>query len=1025
MATWKTGKFRTLTMTGTMSGEIANYFIPPANTFYKLANFYYDALSYGVKFKVWSATGSPPLYDFSGAGYLEIIDTDTGASASNHFWSSPMGSQLVDITASGTWSVSYQVEEWATTYIPSNSSAVNGTNFPYYGGSAEGDSCPAEGVRYYELSVGGTKSCSLTVNGVTVSTSGTIAAGVPVVYGISYGVDNVVFSQVAMFAYAVSPGPHPVLGYSTSLTATTTPTNGVPVNVNQNWPDSQTNNTLDLRNGISMYSHLAAGETTYGTPAYASTSYTSTPGGEYTFSGRLRSFGQAFPASELCCVNDWYLHTTDITLNPAGSYGPWTQTDFGYSYSLTGNTASGSQTQIAPVFVYLYNLAPDDTRDWRCMLRGFSWSALSLSRAPSEEIDPCTALTNWTAGSNTTLSLSGGVMVAASGGTGSVTLAVPHAVRVWEVYRYLQFTGLFTAPAYDNTAAYTVGQIVVDSGILYQAIASTTGNAPPNASYWSVYTPALTVAIAAKQWQLSLSVSSAGVSLDLCCAYNETEATDTTQTRFPIASPGGFPINTDPTNQYKLGWGVQYCDSVVISGIPNGCSITISDVSLVSKSGGQAALTLLEPFLDFYTGWTDSSDTTSLQDYLFIESDYRVLDLPAMALITPVSGSPSYQWYTIAQLRTMLAYFLGLTATLGSAPSDGYHGTGQLALCLGGLGATYDWTSLGWKDWVDLALPQGAIPAQDLWDEVQVYPGAGNVWQQSGPYGGATPVAMSKSLRAQADGLVFDLGGNAKSGQKIKTYETSTPATGEGSAVSSTLGQYFTGLPFAFGNVGVTTKLDMGETPVLSSSETPQNRQRYRTSFRYLPPKLQALAYDVSTGLRHCLVYAVSTTDEVIIGCAGNQLPQTFNWIDAGFTAKWVRVRFQDHGAAWPIGMFYGDGTTAYFSQTFDEGTTWSTPLNMASGSIGDFEEGADGLRWLYKLVSPDGGTTWNVWNQLMDSQLNVVRAWTITNVTGADQEPIAVRESPSSDGSWRIGLWYSIGGVQTLKFSFDGLNFS
>lgn len=40
------------------------------------------------------------------------------------------------------------------------------------------------------------------------------------------------------------------------------------------------------------------------------------------------------------------------------------------------------------------------------------------------------------------------------------------------------------APAYNGATAYTAGQIVVNAGVNYYCILATTGNAPPNATYW-------------------------------------------------------------------------------------------------------------------------------------------------------------------------------------------------------------------------------------------------------------------------------------------------------------------------------------------------------------------------------------------------------------------------------------------------------------------------------------------------------------------------------------------------------------
>lgn len=44
-------------------------------------------------------------------------------------------------------------------------------------------------------------------------------------------------------------------------------------------------------------------------------------------------------------------------------------------------------------------------------------------------------------------------------------------------------------PAYNGATAYAVGNQVVSGGITYLCIAATTGNAPPNATFWYALTP--------------------------------------------------------------------------------------------------------------------------------------------------------------------------------------------------------------------------------------------------------------------------------------------------------------------------------------------------------------------------------------------------------------------------------------------------------------------------------------------------------------------------------------------------------
>jgi len=195
-----------------------------------------------------------------------------------------------------------------------------------------------------------------------------------------------------------------------------------------------------------------------------------------------------------------------------------------------------------------------------------------------------------------------------------------------------------------------------------------------------------------------------------------------------------------------------------------------------------------------------------------------------------------------------------------------------------------------------------------------------------------------------------------------------------------------------------------------------------------LPPcssSTEALGYDVSNALRHVAAYRATVSGHVWLACAGNVLPQSWSSVDTGLAATWARPRFADLGSSWPIGLFYGNGSTCTWARTYDEGNTWVDILDMGTGMTGDFEEGANGLRWLFKVDTPDGGTTYDVYNKLLDSQLNVIRDWTVTNVTGVDNAPIACRESPAADGSWRIGLLFSQSATEVIRFSEDGLSFA
>jgi hypothetical protein len=144
----------------------------------------------------------------------------------------------------------------------------------------------------------------------------------------------------------------------------------------------------------------------------------------------------------------------------------------------------------------------------------------------------------------------------------------------------------------------------------------------------------------------------------------------------------------------------------------------------------------------------------------------------------------------------------------------------------------------------------------------------------------------------------------------------------------------------------------------------------------------------------------------------------------SSLAATWGRIRFEDHGFRVGLGVLYGDGSTLTWARSYDDGKSFQDVTDMGDGSFGDYDEGANGLKWDFKLMPNSSGSS-DVWSQIRDAQLAVVRAWWMTTLTGVDEAPIAVRESYASDGAWRIGVGYFVGGVFTVKYSSDGISFS
>jgi hypothetical protein len=93
-----------------------------------------------------------------------------------------------------------------------------------------------------------------------------------------------------------------------------------------------------------------------------------------------------------------------------------------------------------------------------------------------------------------------------------------------------------------------------------------------------------------------------------------------------------------------------------------------------------------------------------------------------------------------------------------------------------------------------------------------------------------------------------------------------------------------------------------------------------------------------------------------------------------------------------------------------DHGNSFQEATDMGSGSFGDYEEGANGLKWDFKLVANAGGG-YDLWSQMRDAELAVVRPWQITTLTGIDNAPISARESWRLAHRGRVLRWRRVHG--------------
>jgi hypothetical protein len=308
-----------------------------------------------------------------------------------------------------------------------------------------------------------------------------------------------------------------------------------------------------------------------------------------------------------------------------------------------------------------------------------------------------------------------------------------------------------------------------------------------------------------------------------------------------------------------------------------------------------------------------------------------------------------------------------------------------------------------------------------MFDAVQAYPGAGiGVWTGAAydPLNPEVPIAFGKVLRARAEGIVFQDDADPYNDASIVAYETSAPASVIGTDQTDTRGRYETEIPYARGNVDITTELRQGDLPYLEDNRVLVNRERDRTSFR-IPPSVaeEPTAYNVSRDMRHTRGYVRDGT--LRIGFSANLVP-AFTEVDTGLTdVESLTMQYVRQGEINTVYVCVVSAGTGYVYTVDNEGGTVTLAITIGTADHAAARMGPDGILRTYRL---DGGT---VYVRAYDALLNALYTEQTTNLTGLDDAEIDADYSIETGGLIRIGLMHFVGGSAVLKFSNDGITFS
>ncbi len=680
-------------------------------------------------------------------------------------------------TESGSWEITVETEEWVDV-LPAEDLDADG--FPTCGGTGQKDHLKGLAVTLFEKTKpGGTLVATITAGGVTATATHTITSAVRV---RSYAAERRMFPRMSENA-----------NFGAKQQCELYCMDAI-------WPAADYDYTDgDARlfiSGNDAYATIALNGFVSGSVRLAELRTALSPPYRYGFDGRLRVFDLAYPDA-----------LTVVWQNRLDGFGNWVSTSLPAApnwsgtvdqqfYAANGILASGAFTpvvsvnEIAPLRAWLssgsLSSRGEDRADWRLQIRGQRFNSFTLEHASAITIEDGASSSDWTAGSNTTISATGGaIQFVISGGTGSGSM-VPS-----------------TSPNRQNWEGYRYAKIRIQA----------TGASQP-----------FRLGANGKTWDLV--TGSAGtytdVLVDLCAPHNKTDAMDPQDTR--------WPLDTDGAEEGPY-WGLNTVTTFTLSELENGQTFLVDKIELVREEWAKASL------VPEFLGWRQkdlSIANREVKRFGLVDVDGRVgFDNAGQER----SGSPwSYEYLTLTQLIGRFNEIPGFTATaLGSLPADGFHDNSGYALWAGGSGAAYDYAAATWTEFVrrDLALGTLTVPAQALWDQWQGYPGIGRGGWTGEAYDPANtrmPAACTKHLHGEAWGLAFGSLSAVLSGKPVKAFATASSLTIVGTDTTGLRGEYVTELPGGKGTIEHTTEL--GSSPLRSDSEDWMNRRLARTSFR-------------------------------------------------------------------------------------------------------------------------------------------------------------------------------------------------
>ncbi len=458
------------------------------------------------------------------------------------------------------------------------------------------------------------------------------------------------------------------------------------------------------------------------------------------------------------------------------------------SWQLPGNSGALSLSEYVPVEFRLtsdsLSSAKDDPQAHRLWGHGWSYDALRISHQTTYVLDTCNTLSDtqrsWTSLQDCTLSASGG------------------AIRITPTGSQPKFRRQCLTPSYERWDTYSFLRILLKS-----QNAGKTLRLKVNGKEYSIQT------IAADTWQEFY--------VDLCLPENRPEDYDQQTTSYPFGRSDG-PY-----------WGISQTDKIDFEADPDEWHISELSLNVYPPDPPDHpeydhALYVM-PSREWWVQRKTSENWLCRRFLTGVSDGKQALEIED-ARYQATSFGKVLQWLSIQELANRVLekdtsagnapYWPGwnveILTSVGQAPpepqplSPFFLNHYRPATYLLGAGLLYhhstgQWETKAWRNPLGSGSGGIILQAQILFDIIDWYPGAGNVWQ-GGSYGSPnTPIvlALGTVLRAAAFGIVGNTLHQRVQTGAVQLFRVMDNANGGQAQLSEWRGAFYTGQPFASG----------------------------------------------------------------------------------------------------------------------------------------------------------------------------------------------------------------------------------